>query len=121
VTAVGDIAPGEMPACYVLRDQGVGTPLLLWDLSQANWTNIPTHALLRDFDSMRGMSAHNVRTAFVLSNEVDYGMGRIVESYTEIQGFAGRYRPFRTLDEALLWVQDGDSDEGYDPTAAYNF
>ena len=110
ISAVGTIAPGEMLACNALQEPALRTPLLLWDLSQANWAGLPTHALLRDFDSMRGLSEHNVRTAFVLSNEVDYGMGRIIESYTEIQGFTGRYRPFRTLEEALDWVQHGDEE-----------
>lgn len=110
ITASGDIAPGEMPAFWSSRDRAMRAPLVVWDLSGANLTNIPTHALLRDMDVFRGLAVDNVRTAFVLGNEVDYGMGRIVESYTEMQGFSGRYRPFRKLDEALTWLQTGDSD-----------
>lgn len=118
ITAEGDVTPGEMPAYWALCSGGTPAPRLAWDLSRGNWRNIPTHALLRDMDSFRGLATHNVRTAFVFGNEVDYGLGRIVESYTEIQGFSGRYRPFRTLEEGFAWLQ-ADDDERDDPVYAF--
>ena len=59
---------------------------------------------MEHIDRVRLFSHENYRTAFVLGNEVDYGMGRIVESYTEVQGFPGEYRPFLNLDEAFAWL-----------------
>jgi hypothetical protein len=47
------------------------------------------------------------RRAFVVRDDVQYGLARMFESHRELKGEFG-IRVFRTLDEALDWIMNGE-------------
>ena len=57
----------------------------------------------------RSIFSQDARRAVVLPNLADYGFGRMYEMLRDLQGQT--VRAFRTLHEALKWVQVQSSDE----------
>lgn len=83
---------------------------MLWDLTQSSWANIPSPLLMKNLTlAQKKFAKSGDRTAFVLGNELDYGLGRVVENQLEDLDIAAQYRPFLSLDEAHAWLFEVDS------------
>jgi hypothetical protein len=49
------------------------------------------------------------KTAIVVPKDLSYGLGRMYEILTEMEGFRTQNRSFRSLDQALEWLTDHPS------------
>lgn len=57
----------------------------------------------------RSIFSPSSRRALLVKNDVQFGLARMVELHRGLKGETG-VRVFRTLDEALDWISDGDSE-----------
>jgi hypothetical protein len=75
-------------------------------------TSVPTSLEVRALsEEMRKDSPDaKFRRAVVVSKEVHFGVGRMLQSFSEKGPEA--YQVFRHLEEALLWLNSGASTEG---------
>lgn len=99
----GDLHPGEMSQ-FSEEHQHLRTRLVLWDLEQASWNVISATHLIQLLDTAKRLDLPGYKTAFLFSRDVDFGMGRVVENYTEASEFETNYRSFRDRDEAERWL-----------------
>jgi hypothetical protein len=82
------------------------TPDVLWDLREGTWKDLSDERI-RGLVSFVGKHAHvreGGRTAAVVSADVDYGIARAFQSYTEELPFESGV--FRTMDEAIKWLTE---------------
>lgn len=62
---------------------------------------------VREF-AQRNIFSPNSRRAFVVKDDLQFGLARMFEIHRELKGETG-IRVFRTIDEALDWVLAGDA------------
>lgn len=58
--------------------------------------------------AQRNIFSPNSRRAFVVKDDLQFGLARMFEIHRELKGETG-IRVFRTIDEALDWVLAGDA------------
>ncbi len=106
----GPVGPAEVVAAFKTifdHPEYEAGMTYLWDFRDAN-INLRLdgiHQILRFLDShqkQRGVG----REAILVSRDVDFGQGRMVESYTDTSPFT--LRVFRDRDEALAWLHSED-------------
>lgn len=83
---------------------------LAWDFSEANTSHITrddinsiikhakTHAHLRK----------NGKTAFIVSDDLSFGLGRMYDIVAEISDHKIFHNVFRNIEEAIEWLQDNE-------------
>lgn len=86
------------------------TALLLWDMSQADVSQVTTETLQRFIrkSTQLGGSRQGGRTAVIASEDLQYGLARMSEVLTEIESAPYSFRAFRSRQEALRWLKSGD-------------
>ena len=85
---------------------------VLWDFSGADLTQIPSEEIIGSIGEVKAYahSREGGRTAFVLTADVNFGLGRMVEMASESMGMPFEFRSFRFMDQAANWL-------GIDPAA----
>lgn len=114
IKVTGDIKAGEILDWAEKSGHAQRTRLVLWDLSTATWSGIPTNKLIQNFSTAQKYVKPGYRTAFVVNSEVDYGLGRIVENMMESTEFKADYRPFLSLEKARNWLLQKNAAAGDD-------
>ena len=99
----GDLRPGEMSQ-FTQQNLQIRQPLVLWDLENASWNIMSASQLLSLLDTARQLDLPGHKTAFLFLSDVDFGMGRVWQSYTEVQRFQTRYQAFKDRNQALKWL-----------------
>jgi hypothetical protein len=86
------------------------TALLLWDMSQADVSQVTTETLQRFLrkSTQLGGSLQGGRTAVIASEDLQYGLARMYEAFAEIESAPYSFRAFRSRQEALQWLSSGD-------------
>lgn len=82
------------------------TPLLLWDMSQSDVSNV-TPDILQNFarkSAKLGASRQGGRTAVIAPEDLQYGLARISEAFLEIESSPHSFSVFRTREKALQWL-----------------
>ena len=85
---------------------GKTTELILWDLSQADMVTI-TPAVIQQIIKITAKTSANRRrgkTAAAAPSDLKFGLGRMAESYAELEALPFNYRVFRSRQEALQWL-----------------
>ena len=82
------------------------TTLILWNLTDADLSDLRTDEI-----SLIALQTKNVmnalkggKIAFVHENPLDYGVGRMLEAYMEIEEVPLTFRAFYKIDEASHWL-----------------
>jgi hypothetical protein len=57
-------------------------------------------AIRKDIDNKRG----NVKIAYVVNSDLSFGITRMYEIFSEIEGLAQSIQIFRNLDDAKKWL-----------------
>ena len=86
--------------------QGV-TLNVLWDFAGADLSRIPNqdfHAIISEVRAATHSRAGG-RTAFVVTAEVNYGLGRMVEMLSVSMEMPFEFRSFRSLEQAAGWLK----------------
>ena len=82
------------------------TDLVLWDLLRADLSGL-------NGDEIKGLVSHSRgiavmrkggKTALVFGHPHDFGIGRMMEAYSEIAEIPSRVRAFRTMTAARKWL-----------------
>ncbi len=86
-------------------DQAV-TLNVLWDFAGADLARIPSDDLNAIVSEVRAYTHSRAggRTAFVVSAEVNFGLGRMVEMLSTTMDMPFQFRSFRSLEQAAGWL-----------------
>jgi hypothetical protein len=79
---------------------------VIWDASNGTVETIgkdDLRSIAKFLKSGHGMRAGG-KTGLVGPEDLDYGIGRMFQAYASLENLAVEYRIFRTLDEALAWI-----------------
>ncbi len=87
---------------------GEPTRKVLWIMTEASFDELTSEDVRRmaqtteKFSHMRKTG----KTALVFSGEVGFGLGRMHEAFRDLEASPVRQESFRSLDEALRWLED---------------
>ena len=86
----------------------------LWDLTQADLSDIVTGDLRDEAMQTRALADKRKggKTALVAEGTVEFGISRMLEVFYELQYMPFAIEVFRTIDEAMKWLQFSDTDDG---------
>ncbi|MEX0965154.1 MAG: hypothetical protein WDZ52_14050 [Pseudohongiellaceae bacterium] len=76
----------------------------IYDSTAGDWSKISTDTYLEMIRSAKRYARKEASVAMVFSSEVDFGIGRMIESFAEHEGYENRLSCFRTLQEARNWL-----------------
>ncbi len=83
------------------------TKYILWDLSQANLNRLTAEDLKALVKAVKKFSHVRAggKTAIVVSDDVSFGMGRMLEVFMELQNIPFQLRVFRDFSSASEWLE----------------
>ena len=87
------------------------TDLLLWDFTGADLSGLSAEDL-QGIVAVARRLAHlrpNGKTAIVAPSSLEFGMSRMYETFTQIWKHPVPHRVFRSREEALEWLQGGQT------------
>lgn len=90
---------------------GEPTTQLLWDMSQADVAHVTPERLRRFIERAAELSAAHPggRTAVIAPHDLQFGLARMSEVFSELESAPFLLRAFRTRKEALAWLKSGHS------------
>ena len=106
----GLVSPEEMYQALNEPDDCEPTTLLLWDMSLADVAQV-TPDILRRFIGKAvelGAGRQGGRTAVVAPDDLQFGLARMSEVFTELESAPYDFRAFRTRQEAFEWLGTDD-------------
>lgn len=100
----GKLNAGELLESYKGCSEDEITKLVLLDFTDASWSDLSSVDLRANTAKARQYSRNGMRSAFVFSNDADFGVGRMFEAFANIEKYDGEIQLFRSLDEARKWL-----------------
>jgi len=82
------------------------TPMVLWDFRNATLNGLYENQLreiawdLRDYIRLRTGG----KTAFVVADDIAFGIARMFEAFSESEGITVEQRTFRDIEDAIIWL-----------------
>ena len=85
---------------------GAVTECILWDFSEADLSELTNDELRQIVLEVRKRSIDRTggKTALVFQRDLDFGIGRVFGSFSEIEDMPFEYRSFRNITEAKKWI-----------------
>lgn len=85
----------------------------LWDLTQADLSDIVTGDLRDEAIQTRAFADKRKggKTALVAEGTLEFGISRMLEVFYDLQDMPFALEVFRTIDEAMQWLQSSNSDD----------
>lgn len=79
---------------------------VLWDLTEVDFSRISTDEIMQIVREIRIYADARAggRTALVFSTGLGFGLGRMVEAFSEIENMPFDIRSFKSLEEAEEWL-----------------
>ena len=104
ITIKGILEKDDLPK--TLENHFANDPTLntIYDSTNGDWSHIPTKYYLEMVRLGKIYTRKSARVAMVFSNSVDFGIGRMIESHCELEGYENEFACFRSLEEAELWL-----------------
>ena len=84
------------------------TRLTLYDSTEGDWSGNSTEYYRGMIRSGKAYARKGAKVAMVFSNSVDFGIGRMLESYSEFEEYKNEHACFRTIEEAKHWLSKPD-------------
>jgi len=86
------------------------TQLVLWDLTEANLSKIPSEDIIQIIYVIKKLSTSRKgeKTAMVFSSKFGYGLGRMFTAFSEMEETGIEYGSFHSVKEAKQWLGIGD-------------
>jgi len=103
-TVSGNLTSQEIQDKLEIYYQGRPTQLILWDFMNATWSGITTDELQELVRKAKKYSREGGKTAFVLSTDIDFGIGRMIETYAELEKYDYEFYNFRNRRDAEKWL-----------------
>ena len=106
IRAVGKMEADDFRQWTTDYYSGAVTLLHLWDVSGADLSDLTVEDIEEDIIVTRNVSEmrRGGKTAFVTSNDVDFGISRMGEMRYEMEIGSIAYQTFRTIDETKRWL-----------------
>jgi hypothetical protein len=100
----GSLGKEDLP--NILAEYFANEPTLdtIYDSTEGDWSNNSTEYYMGMVRSGKVYARKGARTAMVFSNPVDFGIGRMIESHCELEGYENDLACFHTLEEAKYWL-----------------
>lgn len=104
--AVGVMVATDFFDCLKSYYEAGPPPLALWDLSEAELSGLTSDEIssLAQYSSQLATTRAEGKTAIVLDSPFEYGLGRIFQTYVEMNKTPVEVQLFRSLDEARKWL-----------------
>ena len=99
ITIKGILEQDDLPntlADYFANDPTLNT---IYDSTDGDWSHNPTKYYLDMIRSSKAYTRKGARAAMVFSNSVDFGIGRMIESHCELEGYENELACFRSLED----------------------
>jgi len=105
-TAKGPISYGDLLNWIINYYSGPVTKFILWDFTQADLSKITTNQFQNMAEVVKSRSdiRKGGKSALVFSRDLEYGLGRMFEMFSQIEGTQFEFRSFRSLSEAKQWL-----------------
>jgi len=102
--------PTFQEAMETFKEFYTGTPTrnVLWDFRKASLAFISAEnaEVLLDFTKHHVKSRAGGKTAALVSNELDYGISRMIQISTELKGIPLKIEVFRSVEEVNQWLDE---------------
>lgn len=87
--------------------QSQHTSNLAWDLSEADLSQLSMKEIqaIQNYAKKYSHYRKNGKTAFVMSTDLNFGVGRMYESIAEVNNHYITHHVFKRLDEAKKWFE----------------
>ena len=106
ITAKGRMQPADFREWTAAYYSGEATSLALWDLTNADLSEIRTEDL--QSDAAHTKSVADVRkggkTAIVSGNSLEYGLSRMLTTFYEFEQVPFEVQVFESMEEAAKWL-----------------
>lgn len=87
------------------------TKNIIWDATKGTVETIGTEDIQKIARFLK--AGHGMReggkTGLVGPEDLDYGIGRMFQAYASLEHLSVEYRLFRTLEQAMVWIESGDN------------
>ncbi len=100
----GDLTSQEILYKLETYYQGRPTTMILWDFTNATWSGIATDELYELVRKAKKYSRKGGKTALVFSKDIDFGIGRELEAFAEIESYDYEFGSFRNRKDAEKWL-----------------
>lgn len=104
ITIKGVLGKEDLPAAlsdYFSNGQTLNT---IYDSTEGDWSNNSTEYYIGMVRSAKAYARKGARSAMVFARPVDFGIGRMIESHCEVEGYESELACFHTLEEAKCWL-----------------
>jgi len=103
---IGSITVDEMIASLEKFYTHGSTLLTLWDMSQSELSQITPDGILKFIRraALLGVERKGGRTAVVAPQDLQYGLGRMAETFAMFESLPFRMGIFRTREDAMSWL-----------------
>lgn len=108
ITIDGVLQEGDFLAA--LSDYFSNEPTLktLYDSRTGDWSQVSTEYYERMIRSGKTYARTGAKVAMVFSNKIDFGIGRMLESYAELEGYENQHACFLSIEAARDWLSQAD-------------
>jgi len=106
IKAEGRMKPDDFRAWTTRYYSGTVTPLALWDLTQADLSEIHAEDLRNDAAHTRSLAdaRKGGKTAIVSGTSLEYGLSRMLSTFYEFEEMPFDVQVFENMDDALKWL-----------------
>ena len=106
VTAEGVITADDLLEWGNSYYEGPITPLILWDVTNADLSTLKGDQLRKIAEAMSRVSEvrRGGKTAFVYDKPLEFGIGRMFQAYSEMEDMPFEVQSFKSFDEAKAWL-----------------
>jgi len=80
----------------------------LYDSTAGDWSQVSTAYYERMIRSGKAYARKGAKVAMVFSNKIDFGIGRMLESFAELEGYENQHACFLSLEAAQDWLSQTD-------------
>ncbi len=106
-TVIGEVSIDEIITTLKNFYLGVTTKLTLWDFSEGTASKLSRDDIrvLVGLSKRRADVRREGKTAIVAPSTLDYGLGRMLEIFADIEDLQFEISTFHSLDEAKEWLK----------------
>ena len=106
----GPVSEEEMYEALEFDSGQMPTAHVLWDMSSAEVEHVTADILRRFIGKAAELGARRPggRTAVVAPEDLQFGLARMSEVFTELESAPYLFRAFRSRQEALAWLESDD-------------
>lgn len=106
VKATGKLTSEDFHDWMVKYYEGEVTTFVLWDLTGVDLSGLSTDEVKEIVQHTRRISdiRQGGKTALVFDKTLEYGMGRMFETYSDIANMPFEFKAFRNLEDARKWL-----------------